>query len=588
MGYLISRWLLEHNIFNNYKVESPSNWLKNLSKVNIFIGQNNTGKSRFLRKLFFDSNTCFLPSDIGKLINDMYSELSNYDPIKSNNLRNLEDDIVFRVNEKYKDHYSLNFDRLVQGLTNNLSPNSINVIKTKNQKYLNAYPDILWVDKIYIPVLRGLRPFDSQAQFYNSRTQNDYFPEYETMFLKKKLGIYTGLEFYRKWLEIFTGSDEKQELKNKYINFLNDCFFKEGIEILPRSSDDYVYVNVAGEGQYPIFNLGDGLQQLIIMTFPLFEFSKNNSKLLLFIEEPELYLHPGLQRKFLEIILNNKYGDFQVFLTTHSNHFIDMSLDFENISIYKFTKEYEKTGQGSAVFNIENTSNEDRNLLECLGVKNSSVMLSNCTIWVEGITDRMYIRHYFKLFQEEKIKAEDNFKAFEEDKHYSFVEYSGNNITHWSFLDEENGINQEKLCGKLFLIADRDDIKSKAKSERHKKLLKVLGEHNYHRLNCREIENLLSKNTFEKILKSINDSKQLAKFNYSDYKTKKLGQFIEDVVYEGSPPQKYASSTGSLSSRMKSKFAEIAKSEISQFDDLSLEAQKLCEKIYKFIENNNS
>ena len=26
---------------------------------------------------------------------------------------------------------------------------------------------------------------------------------------------------------------------------------------------------------------------------------------------------------------------------------------------------------------------------------------------------------------------------YKEDYHYSFVEYGGNNITHWSFLDKE-------------------------------------------------------------------------------------------------------------------------------------------------------
>lgn len=42
------------------------NWLNKLSKVNIFVGANNTGKSRFMRSLFYvdkDYKLKFLPND---------------------------------------------------------------------------------------------------------------------------------------------------------------------------------------------------------------------------------------------------------------------------------------------------------------------------------------------------------------------------------------------------------------------------------------------------------------------------------------------------------------------------------------------
>ena len=87
-------------------------------------------------------------------------------------------------------------------------------------------------------------------------------------------------------------------------------------------------------------------------------------------------------------------------------------------------------------FTIENLSEGDNRALELLGVRNSSVFLTNCTIWVEGITDRHYLRHYLKLYAEEH-KDDSDFEDFKEDYHYSFVEYGGNNITHWSFLDKE-------------------------------------------------------------------------------------------------------------------------------------------------------
>ena len=48
-------------------IKSPNkDWLMNLSKVNIFVGANNTGKSRFMRSLFYggrDYKLKFFPND---------------------------------------------------------------------------------------------------------------------------------------------------------------------------------------------------------------------------------------------------------------------------------------------------------------------------------------------------------------------------------------------------------------------------------------------------------------------------------------------------------------------------------------------
>lgn len=48
-------------------INSPNeDWLMNLSRINIFVGANNTGKSRFMRSLFYvdkDYSLKFLPND---------------------------------------------------------------------------------------------------------------------------------------------------------------------------------------------------------------------------------------------------------------------------------------------------------------------------------------------------------------------------------------------------------------------------------------------------------------------------------------------------------------------------------------------
>ena len=56
---------IENDDYTN--INSPDeDWLINLSKVNIFVGANNTGKSRFMRSLFYvdkDYQLKFLPND---------------------------------------------------------------------------------------------------------------------------------------------------------------------------------------------------------------------------------------------------------------------------------------------------------------------------------------------------------------------------------------------------------------------------------------------------------------------------------------------------------------------------------------------
>jgi len=71
------------------------------------------------------------------------------------------------------------------------------------------------------------------------------------------------------------------------------------------------------------------------------------------------------------------------------------------------------------------------------------VFLTNCTIWIEGISDRIYIRKYLEIYQE---NLRDEEPRFREDVHYSLAEYAGANLGHWLFAetDEESGEPDEK------------------------------------------------------------------------------------------------------------------------------------------------
>lgn len=439
---------------------------------------------------------------------------------------------------------------------------------------------------IYIPILRGLRSINYQngeftrEDFYYERTIRDYFKESKTEFNKEEStkSIYTGLSLYDDVQKLLLGNHEQRKLVKDFESFLSETFFQnKEITIIPRLEEKDVYIHIEGDDEdRPIYNLGEGVQAIIILTYPLF-FNKGKN-LKVYIEEPDVYLHPGFQRILIETLLGTEgFEEFQYFFTTHSNHFLDMTLDYQKISVYKFSKD-------NSQFYIDNIDNPDITLLEHLGVKNSSVFLTNCTIWVEGITDRIYIRKYLELYQEN-----DKVEKYFEDVHYSFVEYGGNNITHWSFLDkEEKPIDVKKLCGKLFLISDNDNAKEGSeKYKRIQQLKENLGDR-YYCLNVKEIENLLTIESLLKTLKFIDKAKDKNLIKVKNNKqfrgNSALGTFIDKNI--DGLNKNYANKSGTIKDKVQ--FAQGAVTVFDNFNELTEEAQKLTEKLYNFISANNN
>ncbi|WP_223701701.1 AAA family ATPase [Sutcliffiella deserti] len=617
MNYLINEIVISDEKYNKYQVSTSQGdkKIQNLSKINIFVGSNNSGKSRMLRYLFTETPAVFTPSDISlQGLNSILryfkdevrtcitsKRIVDYDSILESVSRLEELGYIVEDEDYLSDLF-----KLIKKLENISGHNSITSqgttfssfdydslnkeLRDIAQRTSNGLEDIYSVEKysfhrVYIPTLRGLRTLDGNRNHYLDRTKSDYFGSQE------HVDVFTGLELYEDIKKLLLGSLDDREKIAEFQEFLGRVFFAgEQITLVPSINSDVLNVKIGEEREQPIHKLGDGIQSIIILTFPIFKYRDKN--VLMFIEEPELYLHPGLQRKLIETMVSEVGDSVQYFITTHSNHFLDLTLDIEQISIYSFDKELEDTGQKEkdAKFYMDNVSNEDNNVLEMLGVRNSSVFLSNCTIWVEGITDRYYLRHFLQIY----IDSIDDNIDVKEDFHFSFVEYSGNNITHWSFLDDEeteaespySSMNVEKLCRKLLLITDKD---SERKLSRQQKLEEKLGE-SYYCLNCKEIENILPKTVLLKVIadyenvcpEELQFSTDFSELTYQD---QYLGKFIDDNLINKRRRGNYGSDSGTISSKLS--FCKKAILHTKGIDDLSEEANELCAKIYQFIKDNN-
>lgn len=472
----------------------------------------------------------------------------------------------------------------------------------------------------YIPSFRTIRRFLKEAEepgkkigtfsskeyqyyerleqdIFKSRVVFDYFLELERYshdVAYNKTGyryildpnyIFTGESLFSELKKLRNSGEKDRKILTDFEEFLSFSFFESksvSLNALDINNVKEVYIKIGAESEFAIHHLGDGIQAIILLTFPLFIHRDKQHQI--FYEEPELFLHPGMQRVFIDALV--KFDKTQAYIATHSNHFLDTSLDYpDHISIFSLKKNL--GNEESAKFQIDTLSSPKLSLLNQLGVRNSSVLLANCSIWVEGISDRLYLKKYLEIYQQENPDRLNDRINFKEDLHFCFLEYGGNNIVHYNFDDkiESETINAKKISNRIFLIHDRDEKKQK----RHDHLRHQLQE-NYYELPVLEIENLLSPTILEKTLQtfSIADQTILFQVNHGDYKMKPLGRVIEKHVKSGlkkifSPGNK--NQTPRLYNKLN--FAQAATATLTNWIDLSIEAQALTRSIYNFIKKNN-
>ena len=80
-------------------------------------------------------------------------------------------------------------------------------------------------------------------------------------------------------------------------------------------SDSSIYKFVSAKKSFN--NINYNLETTFINIFT------EKERCLFFIEEPDMFMHPSLQRAFLEVL--SEYDQHQYFITSHSNHFLDLS-----------------------------------------------------------------------------------------------------------------------------------------------------------------------------------------------------------------------------------------------------------------------
>lgn len=385
--------------------------------------------------------------------------------------------------------------------------------------------------------------------------------------------------------------------------------------MIPKHDQDVVNIKIGSDRQRPIYELGDGLQQAIILTYEAYIKNKdkegNTETHAFFIEEPELHMHAGMVRQLMNFYLNET--NHYYFFTTHSNHLLDMADESDQVMIQKFVKHPKEGSSNEFEFKIYRCD-RDRDLLASLGVRPSSVYLANCTIWVEGITDRLYITKYMEKYLAELEKSNNElykkYRRFMPNYHYTFVEYAGSNLVHWCFSDtyadqlEDKGLNAKAVASEMLLIAD-GDIQNKA--DRVQVLKSELKKDNYLILECKETENTLPKDSIVRVAQkkfsnmkaktkqgfTIENLDSITASDYFDHKDYGIGKLLDDQIRNTrTSTDKTAFADGKGVGTIKYKL-DFCREIIKDFDEkpdweLTPKAKALCERIFKHIEKCNS
>ncbi|MFW2100862.1 AAA family ATPase [Acinetobacter johnsonii] len=593
-----------------------------IKRLNFFIGKNNAGKSRFLRNLFTNKEniSSYSSPELDSQINLFLKSFNKHYEMKANSTygSGLKTDLLKHTYDLLQEDKS-NKKQYAQALSAKINEFKKYDTVHSDSNYTEAkkllikiYSDYkLQIDykyKTYIPILRGMRPVTEieNKQPYIERAQKDYFSNSQKFNSKN---IITGECLYHELKTHLLGEPEQREIIKNYEEKLSQYFFdNESITLIPKHDQDVVNIKIGNDRQLPISELGDGLQQVIILTYEAF--IKKDETHAFFIEEPELHMHAGMVRQLMNFYLNETKHYY--FFTTHSNHLLDMADESDQVIIQKFVKQRKENPKDGFDFKIYRCD-RDRDLLASLGVKPSSVYLANCTIWVEGITDRLYITKYMEKYLAELEKSGSEqykkYRRFMPNYHYTFVEYSGSNLTHWSFSDDyadhldDKGLSAKAVASEMLLIAD-GDIKNKP--ERVKALQTEFKKENYFILKCKETENTLPKDSIINVAKSkfsrlraetkksydILLIDEITDENYFDHSEFGIGKLLDQAIKKPtSTTTKTAFADGQGVGTIKYKL-DFCREIIKDFDDhpnwqLTPKAKELCERIFQHIEKCN-
>jgi len=433
-----------------------------LRKLNLFIGQNNCGKSNVLRFVhdYFSVLKPGMPLEIRGL------DLNNFYPNK----------FSFGVCVPYGSLSTQDQNKFILDNFGVISSHGLVTLTTIFDKMVKANGgDVLWfnydknrrlIPDVWAPIFNSIKHHDllqicidllnlGHHNVPHASCVSMITEELGKVFAPKKISVsmipairkigkeivdssdFSGEGLINKLAKFQNPSHEERELNDKFVkinDFLKDVTGNSTARIeIPFERDT---INVEMDDKFlPLDSLGTGIHEVIILASACTILENT----VVCMEEPELHLNPILQKKLIRYLdgkTNNQY-----LISTHSASLMDAAdSEIYHIKLNEGSSEVERV-----------TSDRSRSLVcEDLGYHPSDLLQANCIIWVEGPSDRYYINYWLKNKESNLIEG----------IHYSIMFYGGRLQSHLSGEDLSDivgdFISLRKLNRRSVYVMDSD------------------------------------------------------------------------------------------------------------------------------------
>lgn len=517
--------------FKGYKAFSNKEYvnINNISRVNVIIGKNNSGKTSLLDvvELVYSESAPIRPGfeiesvyfDIPfdhEVVNGVFSGgLCGIGRWDQSSLQQYVDGKLFSLDIRGSKSIALRDTTMFQDLGYHIEQ-GIDVLSKRRHEYkfrkilaersINPEKE----DEIHLES-NGVGATNLIRVFINDSDYDENVIELELL---------SALNF------IMMPEAEYVSIRVQQVNYSKETYWE-------------VFLQEKGMQRVPLSKTGSGLKTIVLVLLNLLVIPQTNeykgSKIVYGFEELENNLHPAMQRRLFEYLYNFAIKmDIILYLTTHSHIAINAFFDKEEANIFHVIKD-----NGVAkIKNIE-THIDKTEILDDLDVKASDLLQANGIIWVEGPSDRIYIKKWLEIF------TENNFK---EGKDYQFLYYGGRLLSQYSAQEETELISIITINRNGAIVIDSDkrtendpinDTKNRIVNEFNKLYMFSWV------TKGKEIENYLPKNAIESML-GIDIRKECGQYelfptyvdkHYKNFKNKKVpfaNQIKEYITFENS------------------------------------------------------